>query len=416
LLGHGAVGGLLPGNARRSGAEGGRIITQHFFLAWRYVAFHRAKTIILVACVSLTLFLPLFLSRLITEFEGQLMARAESTPLVVGAKGSRFDLALHALHFRGRTPELLSMEQYQQLRDSGLAEVIPLFSRFSARGYPIAGTNLDYFERRGLGIASGDSLSMLGDCVLGAGVAVALGLGPGDHLLSDPKNVFDIAGDYPLRMRVAGVLQRADSPDDDAVFVDLKTAWVIEGIGHGHQDMDAAPDRDVVLDRSETHVVANAALPQFMEITEENAASFHFHAEPGELPITGALVWPDDEKSRALLLGRFTTENDEAQMLESLEVVEEMLGLVFKVKRFFDANFALVAASTGLFLSLTILLSLRLRRREMETMFQMGCSRGTVFWLQACELLIVLAFSVVVAGALALASGASGDWLMRQVM
>ena len=117
-----------------------------------------------------------------------------------------------------------------------------------------------------------------------------------------------------------------------------------------------------------------------------------------------------------MLLGRFTTENNDAQMLESVEVVDEMLGLVFKVKRFFDANFALVAASTGLFLTLTILLSLRLRRREMQTMFQIGCSRGTVFWLQACELLIVLAVSLFVAGGLAMAASASGDWLMRRMM
>ncbi len=391
-------------------------MTQHFFLAWRYVVFHKAKTILLVACVSLTLFLPLFLSRMISEFEAQLTARAESTPLVVGAKGSRFDLALHALHFRGRTPELLSMGDYQELREAGLAEVIPLFSRFSARGHPIAGTTLDYFEQRGLRVAGGESLSMLGDCVLGSNVAEALNLRPGGHLLSDPKNVFDIAGDYPLRMRVVGILARAGTPDDDAVFVDLKTAWVIEGIGHGHKDMENAPDRDVVLDRSETNVVANAALPQFLEITEENAGSFHFHAEPDELPITAALVWPNDDRSRALLLGRFTTENNDAQMLESVEVVDEMLGLVFKVKRFFDANFALVAASTGLFLTLTILLSLRLRRREMQTMFQIGCSRGTVFWLQACELLIVLAVSLFVAGGLAMAASASGDWLMRRMM
>ncbi len=391
-------------------------MTQHLFLAWRYVVFHRVKTIILVACVSLTLFLPLFLNRMISEFETQLMARAESTPLVVGSKGSRFDLALHALYFRGRTPELLSMGDFQELRDSGLAQVAPLFSRFSARGYPIAGTTLDYFDRRGLAVAEGEMLSMLGDCVLGANVAAELGLGAGDHLLSDPKNVFDIAGDYPLRMRVVGALASRGSPDDDAVFVDLKTAWVIEGIGHGHKDMEKAPDREAVLDRSASNVVANAALPQFMEITEENAGSFHFHAEPEDLPITAALVWPNDDKSRALLLGRFTTGADEAQILESVEVVEEMLGMVFKVKRFFDANFALVAASTGLFLTLTILLSLRLRRREMQTMFQIGCSRGTVFWLQACELLIVLVISLFVAVCLAALAGASGDWLMRQVM
>ncbi len=389
---------------------------QHFFLAWRYVAFHKGKTTILVACVSLTLFLPLFLSRMISGFEERLMARAEATPLVIGAKGSRFDLALHALHFRGRTPDLLSMRDHREIRETGLAMAVPLFSRFSARGYSIAGTTLDYFTQRKLTVARGETLSMLGDCVLGANVARELKLGPGDHLLSDPKNVFDIAGDYPLRMRVTGVLATSESPDDNAVFVDLKTAWVIEGIGHGHKDMEKAPDRNVVLERSDTNVVANAALPQFMEITSENSASFHFHAEPEDLPITATLAWPNDEKSRALLLGRFNTGHGDTQILVSTEVVGEMLGLVFKVKRFFDANFALFAVSTGLFLALTILLSLRLRRREMQTLFQLGCSRGTVFWLQAAELAIVLAISLCVAAALTATVGASGDWMIHRLM
>ena len=387
---------------------------RHLFLAWRYIVFHKAKTAILLCCVTLTLFLPLALNRLISDFEKRLMARAEATPLVLGAKGSRFDLALHALYFRGKAPDQVNMRDYDTAQNSGLARMAPLFVRFSARGFPIAGTTLDYFDQRGLVIARGDSLSLLGDCVLGANAAAQLGLGPGDALLSDPENVFDIAGAYPLRMRVAGTLASSGTPDDDAVFVDLKTAWVIQGIGHGHQEMESA-DGSVTLERSETNVVANAALPQYMEITPENVDSFHFHAEPAELPLTAVLAWPKDDKSRTLLLGRYNSDAAEAQILQSSDVVEEMLGLVFKVKRFFDLNYALVAASTGLFLTLTVLLSLRLRRREMQTLFQLGCSRGTVFWLQASELLIIFAISLALALALAAIAGASSDALLRQV-
>ena len=309
---------------------------RHFYLAWRYVAFHRTKSAILICCVTLTLFLPLALNRLVSEFETGLMARAEATPLVVGAEGSRFDLALHALYFRGRAPAALTMSDFDSARDSGLATTVPLFVRFTARGYPIAGTTLDYFEQRALTIERGESLLMLGDCVLGAIVAAKLGLNPGDKLLSDSKNVFDIAADYPLRMRVVGILAESESPDDEAVFVDLKTAWVIEGIGHGHQDMANPTDKGVVLERTASNVVANAALPPFMEITPENVDSFHFHAEPDELPVTALVVWPQNEKSRALFLGRYGADEADAQVLGSTEVVEEMLGLVFKVKRFFD--------------------------------------------------------------------------------
>ena len=92
--------------------------------------------------------------------------------------------------------------------------------RQRARGFPIVGTTLDYFAFRQLQIRHGTTLIRLGDCVLGAGVARKLGLEPGDRLLSDPENVFDIAGAYPLNMRVVGVLDDSHAPDDNAVFVD----------------------------------------------------------------------------------------------------------------------------------------------------------------------------------------------------
>ena len=50
--------------------------------------------------------------------------------------------------------------------------------------------------------------------------------------------VFDLAGVYPLRMRVVGVLEPSHTPDDGAVFVDLKTTWSIQGLGQVHQPPD----------------------------------------------------------------------------------------------------------------------------------------------------------------------------------
>ena len=55
---------------------------------------------------------------------------------------------------------------------------------------------------------------------------MALDIGPGDHLVSAPESLFDLAGVYPLKMTVVGVLSSAHSSDDLAIFVDLKTAWI----------------------------------------------------------------------------------------------------------------------------------------------------------------------------------------------
>ena len=115
-----------------------------------------------------------------------------------------------------------------------------------------------------VGTEIGDAVgSRVGDAVgrvVGSRVAKDLNVGPGDHVVSSPESVFDLAGVYPLKMRVAGVLAYADTADDDAIFVDLKTSWVIQGLGHGHQDLARTTDEGVVLKRDKQTVVANAAL------------------------------------------------------------------------------------------------------------------------------------------------------------
>ncbi len=373
------------------------------FLAGRYLRFHRAKTAILLACVTITLGLPLTVRELVTRFEAGLLARARVTPLVVGAPGSRFDLVLHALYFRARPPGRVTMEVAEHIRGTGFAQAIPLHARHTARGAPVVGTSLAYFGFRGLQVAEGQGLTRLGDCVVGATAARELGLAPGARMMTDPENVFDIAGSYPVNLRVTGILAPRGTPDDGAVFVDVKTAWLVEGLAHGHQDVARSTNDEVILSRDAGNVVANAALPQYVEVTETNLASFHFHGDPAGFPITAVIAVPADQKSGTLLRGRFQGGPRTEQLLVPVAVVEELMGLVFRVKRFFDANMILVGGSTALFLVLVVLLSLRLRRREMEVLYMLGCSRGLMVRLQAAELGFVVAVSLLLAWGAAVA-------------
>jgi len=188
------------------------------------------------------------------------------------------------------------------------------------------------------------------------------------------------------------------------VFVDIKSAYVIEGYGHGHVDVAEEADDSVIMDRSDSNVVANAALEQFTTITPENVVSFHFHAEFSELPLTAMLVFPPDEKSSTLLRGRFEAADEPLSVIVPTDVIEEMLALVLRIKTFFDATTALLVLTTLLFLLLVVLLSLKLRSRERRTMDYMGCSKGTITALFALELLIVFALSVVLALILSLST------------
>ena len=54
------------------------------YLAWKYISFNKVKTSILIACISLIVFLPLALQLLLGESERQLMSRAMTTPWLPG--------------------------------------------------------------------------------------------------------------------------------------------------------------------------------------------------------------------------------------------------------------------------------------------------------------------------------------------
>jgi putative ABC transport system permease protein len=360
--------------------------------------------------VTLIAVLPLSLELLLDESERQLLSRAETTPLVLGAKGSALELVMNSLYFDDEVPELVSMAAAEQVADSGLALPIPLYVRFQARRFPIVGTALDYFDFRGLEVARGRQLALLGECVLGAEVADRLGLSPGDTLLSSPETVFDLAGVYPLKMKVVGVLKRSHSADDLAVFVDLKTSWIIQGLVHGHEDVTRSRDASVIMERSEGNVMASPKLVQYTEITAQNIDSFHFHGDPAEYPITALIAVPHDTKSGTRLRGRYLDRLSTLQIVQPGEVIDGLLQNIFRIKSVLDAVILVVGIATVLALILVFALSLRLRQGEIDTIFKLGCSRLTIARLLAAEIGIIGIMSgLLCAGLILIASHYSND-------
>ncbi|MEO1612910.1 MAG: ABC transporter permease, partial [Pseudomonadota bacterium] len=244
------------------------------YLAFAHLRFTWVRSLIMVVVGAMILSVPLISQIILTGGEETLTRRAEATPLVLGARGSQLDLVMNAVYFSEDRADPVTMAASEAVWESDLALPIPLHTAFQASGARIVGTSLDYFDFRGLEYASGRAFAVLGEAVLGAAAADRLGLGPGDAIVSAPENLFDLDGVYPLEMTVVGVLAPTASPDDEAVFVDVKTAWVIAGIGHGHDDVIAAEDAG-----DDGAVRAAAGVVEFNRITPENIDSFHFHGD-----------------------------------------------------------------------------------------------------------------------------------------
>jgi len=381
-----------------------------FYIAWKYLRFSKLRTATLVGCISLISFLPVALERLLDESEQQLMSRAVSTPLLIGARGSSLDLVMNSIYFGEEVPEAITLAAVDAVEETGRALPIPLYARFRARGFPVVGTTLDYFEFRGLQLANGRMIALLGECVVGAKVAKRLKLTSGDSLVTSPDTLFDLAGVYPLKMKVVGVLAEAHNADDLAVFVDIKTAWIIQGLGHGHQDVTRLNDPSLVLKKEGNTVAASAKLFHYQEVNAANTDSFHFHGDLSSYPLTAVLAVPHDLRSGTILRGRYLAKDAVLQIIRPEEVIDGLLQNIFRIKNMLDSVIVLVASATIMAVLLVFALSLRLRQSEMQTIFKLGCSRLTIAKLLSAEIgLILLMSGCICIGLLSVIDQYSGE-------
>ena len=384
-----------------------------FHLAARYVLRHRIQSALLAGALGLVFALPLCLRVLIEHAQQELRARAAATPQIVGTRGSALDLMMTALYFKRENLLPLPFGALAELRHNHTAAAIPLHVRYQAQGAPIVGTELEYFPFRGLHLAAGKQLSRLGDCVVGAALARQRGLQPGGHLFSTPEQAFDMAGVYPLKMRVTGILTPNGTPDDESLFVDLKTAWLIEGRSHGHDDLQK--DQSVVLKKEEGNVVGNAAVRMFNEVTDANIASFHFHGDVSTYPISAVILLPQDAKAEALLAGQFAR-SKEQQLIRPRDEMDALLTQLVRLEGFAASALLLTASAALLVTALVFALSFRLRQREFATLEDIGVSRVSLISVKVLEVLIIGLAAAVIGLLLLQFSSLAAPHLLRMAL
>lgn len=386
-----------------------------FYTAWKYICFQKIKSFILISAISLSASLPICLHYLLRHFEQNLYKRSVETPLLVGAKGSSLDLTLKSLYFSTENSEFIQMGEVERINNTGLGLSIPLYNRFLIQKNPIMGTSIDYFEFRKLELQKGSLFTMMGDCVLGADLARKLNKDVGDRVESSPENPFDFGGVYPLKMTVKGILKKSGTADDRALFCDIKTCWVIEGLGHGHEDLEKA-DSSLLLKKQDNLTVANASVYKYNTVSESNMKSFHFHGDMNTFSLSSIIIKPHDTKSRDLLIAQYLGKNNTYQIVRPDKIINKLIAQLLDVENFILGIFSLTAVSISLLGVLVIMLSFRLRKEEMTTMFSLGCHRYKTLELLSAELLLLFSFSAFFTSVIALGVFSLRDTLFKLII
>lgn len=361
------------------------------------------RTAAIVLAVATTLALPALLWPGVALVERAVMARAESTPIVVGRPGDPMDLTLSALYFTGGVREPLRYGDLEELREEqGTGRMAPLALGHTSSGSPIVGTSLDYFEARGLRVARGRVPALLGEVVAGAGVAEELGLRPGNQLRPDQSNLYNLSGSYPVLLEVVGLLHPTGGPDDEALFTGVHSAWLLSGALHGHGRI----DEEDTLRREGEHIEATAALMMFTRLDAESRPTMHLHGEVEEQPISAVLVWPEDDRAHDQLLGRLALDS-RMQAVRPDQVVREVLDIVLAVRDALALALGLTVAAAAVLLAIVLSLSLQLRARELALMRRLGAGRARVVAIAGAELLLVWLAAAGVAALLVIGGLAS---------
>jgi putative ABC transport system permease protein len=386
------------------------------YLALTQIRYQAGRSLLFCIIIALLITIPLLTQVLSRMAESQLLARADASPLVYAPPGSPLDSTLSLLFFEGEANSKLTMADYELLLDFDLGLPLPVLRAGSARGFPVVGINIDYLEFRDLVVSEGRPFVRLGEAVLGAEVARRLNVKPGMRIQTDVTRIFELAGAYPVRMEVTGILAPEGTPDDRAVFVDTRTAWVVAGFGHGHQDLTRTDDTSVILRRDASKIIANAKLKQYIEITDENRNSFHFHGEPANFPLSGLIIKPNDTRSAALLRGRVEDQGTDRQIFRPGPVIQKLLNEVFRVQSILNLLIAVVAVAAVMALVMLIGLSLKLRRREFEIARQIGADRFAVQRQIALELMLIFVAALAISTAIAGFALTRGEAMLRYLL
>ena len=134
-----------------------------FYLAWQYIRHQRITTAVLIASITLIIYLPAALEIIVSNAEQHFRSRANSTPLLVGTRGSPLELVLASLYFDKPVDDVLRMNQLDRIEKQNLGHAFPLHTRFEARDYPIVGTTKDYQQLRNLHVARGRMWTIMGE-------------------------------------------------------------------------------------------------------------------------------------------------------------------------------------------------------------------------------------------------------------
>jgi putative ABC transport system permease protein len=325
--------------------------------------------------------------------------------LVIGPRGSRFQLVLSTIYRIDRPIENLPWRFYQEmLQRPEVEKAIPiaLGDETEIGQFPIVGTTTEYLTTPYGGDGKrfrmmGDGKVMAGawDAVIGSEVASTNNWKVGDEFRMIHGGQDDHIHDE--RFTITGVLDRTNTPNDRSVFVNLEGFL---SLGGHEKPLVEAIDSESKFFGEDISVLEKKYAKEIAAEAEARAKGGHYH--PGgvvpdvQRQITSIVVvckGGDDLPKRganSMSLQTFLRKGYRADAANPVMVMQELMTrLLANVRLAVLVLTALIIVVSGIGIFVSIYNSMADRRREIGIMRALGARRQTVFSIVLVESLLL---------------------------
>ncbi len=201
----------------------------------------RGTAILTIFSISISVTLLIGVENIRKGVRTSFSSAVSGTDIIVGARGGSLQLLLYSIFRIGNSPNNISWESYNELRNNKRVKwTIPISLGDSHRGFRVVGTNLDYFKyfrygsKKKLEFLKGKPFSKVFDTVIGSEVANKFNYKLNEKIIiahGTGKKSFLNHDDKPFK--IVGILKPTGTPVDQSLHVSL------EGITAMHVDWES---------------------------------------------------------------------------------------------------------------------------------------------------------------------------------
>jgi putative ABC transport system permease protein len=261
-------------------------------LAWSSLGSRRFVALLTVACIGLGSAMLIVVEQIRTEASESFTRSVSGVDLIVGPRGGSVELLMGVVFRTGTPGKGMTFDSYRQIAAlPGVTWALPLSFGDSHHGYPVMGTEPDYFKyfRYGrsqpLAFAAGNPFTDVFDAVIGAEVADKLGYQLNQQIVLEhglKASMYAAHGHEDKPFQIVGILQRTGTAIDRTVHVSLA------GIQAMHADWEDGrpPEAFDRLSAEEARLVVEAPerISAMLVALDQRAAALFMQARLGNWP------------------------------------------------------------------------------------------------------------------------------------